>query len=313
MNELDNILSTINKVVNTDEILETVHNSQSVKSYYKTTTPYYIKYHSPDGAMHFPIYDSSNPYGVKDAHYRGLNYQAEYISKVLSKRKSINVLEVGCGQGYNLKYLAKKYPEIRFTGLDLSENNLDLAKKNCQHQPNISFVLENFDNLNQQNVRYDLIYFVESFCYFEIKNVLKILSNISNSDTKVIVFDLFSNKNPNQMTETEKKAINLLAKGYAVNRWQEWDLIKNELENNNFSYILTNLSNGIFPNIRRIHKKAITIFKYYRIIRFMLFTKIVSKWLIWHMITGYLSYYLVNENGLTSYYLLHFTKKEISK
>jgi S-adenosylmethionine-diacylgycerolhomoserine-N-methlytransferase len=42
------------------------------------------------------------------------------------KDAAIDILEIGCGTGYNLKRLAKAFPNARITGLDVSEDMIRL-------------------------------------------------------------------------------------------------------------------------------------------------------------------------------------------
>jgi S-adenosylmethionine-diacylgycerolhomoserine-N-methlytransferase len=48
------------------------------------------------------------------------------------KDAAIDILEIGCGTGYNLKRLAKAFPHARITGLDVSEDMIRLSKKQCR-------------------------------------------------------------------------------------------------------------------------------------------------------------------------------------
>jgi S-adenosylmethionine-diacylgycerolhomoserine-N-methlytransferase len=43
--------------------------------------------------------------------------------------KAFYGLEVGCGTGYNLRYLAKKFPRAKFCGMDVSEDMIQLAQR----------------------------------------------------------------------------------------------------------------------------------------------------------------------------------------
>ena len=45
------------------------------------------------------------------------------------RNASINILEVGCGTGYNIRLLAKRFPNAKITGLDVSKDMIDIAKK----------------------------------------------------------------------------------------------------------------------------------------------------------------------------------------
>lgn len=48
----------------------------------------------------------------------------------LDPQGSWNILEVGCGTGYNLINLAKRFPNAKLTGLDVSTDMVELSKKN---------------------------------------------------------------------------------------------------------------------------------------------------------------------------------------
>lgn len=55
------------------------------------------------------------------------------LVRVLPFKQSatIDILEIGCGTGYNLKRLAKAFPNANITGLDVSEDMIRLSKKQC--------------------------------------------------------------------------------------------------------------------------------------------------------------------------------------
>jgi S-adenosylmethionine-diacylgycerolhomoserine-N-methlytransferase len=45
----------------------------------------------------------------------------------------ITVVEVGCGTGFNLRELAKRYPKAKLVGLDIAQPMLDIAEKDCRN------------------------------------------------------------------------------------------------------------------------------------------------------------------------------------
>ncbi len=49
-----------------------------------------------------------------------------------SPSDEFQLLEVGCGTGYNLKRLASLYPKASLTGLDVSSDMIDLSRKNTR-------------------------------------------------------------------------------------------------------------------------------------------------------------------------------------
>jgi len=51
------------------------------------------------------------------------------IMKYIQRRKPKSVLDIGCGNGFSTKEYARKFPMIKFFGLDYSEKMIEHAKK----------------------------------------------------------------------------------------------------------------------------------------------------------------------------------------
>ncbi|QQS55880.1 MAG: methyltransferase domain-containing protein [Candidatus Competibacteraceae bacterium] len=54
--------------------------------------------------------------------------RAELIERVAARRMPTHILEIGCGTGRNLEQMARRFPEARLTGLDLSADMLAPAR-----------------------------------------------------------------------------------------------------------------------------------------------------------------------------------------
>lgn len=77
-------------------------------------------------------------------------YDATRWSFLFGRKKIINLLpgldaestliEVGCGTGYNLQYLASKYQHTNILGLDISKIMLTKATKKVQNKSNIRLI-----------------------------------------------------------------------------------------------------------------------------------------------------------------------------
>jgi S-adenosylmethionine-diacylgycerolhomoserine-N-methlytransferase len=52
------------------------------------------------------------------------------------RTEKITVMEIGCGTGYNLKYLAQNYPKAKLIGYDLSKEMLNVADYKLRNIPN---------------------------------------------------------------------------------------------------------------------------------------------------------------------------------
>lgn len=82
------------------------------------------------------------------------NIQKEQGSKLLEKivplKESINILDIGCGDGNVTFKLAKLFPNCTIYAIDKSKTQIEIANKNF-HSTNISFVEQDLYKLNYIN------------------------------------------------------------------------------------------------------------------------------------------------------------------
>jgi len=85
-----------------------------------------------------------------------------------------NILEFGCGSGYFFKKLIQKNPDINYTGIDISENQIKNAKLiNPEHKDNFS-VLDWESGLPFESNSFDTLLFLETIGYTKnLNNLLK--------------------------------------------------------------------------------------------------------------------------------------------
>lgn len=83
------------------------------------------------------------------------------IQKLPASDEELNILEVGCGTGKNLKMLARKFPNARFTGIDVSGEMLGIARKKMKYLGDrIAFLEEPYDHNSQAaGKQYDIVLF----------------------------------------------------------------------------------------------------------------------------------------------------------
>ena len=65
-----------------------------------------------------------------------------------SETNQKTVLDLACGTGILTKQIAKKLPQAKITGVDITKNYLEKAKKKLMSYPNISFVNQDAEKLN---------------------------------------------------------------------------------------------------------------------------------------------------------------------
>ena len=71
-----------------------------------------------------------------DTHYRSL--EIESILRAISAMEHDTILDIGCGNGYTTRAIAKKFPEATVTGVDFSHAMIEEAKKLIK--PNIDYL-----------------------------------------------------------------------------------------------------------------------------------------------------------------------------
>jgi ubiquinone/menaquinone biosynthesis C-methylase UbiE len=72
------------------------------------------------------------------------------------KKSTQKVLEIGCGNGYTLNILQPAFPKIKFTGLDFSEDLLEIARK--RNLSNVSFEQGDVRELKYEDESFDAIF-----------------------------------------------------------------------------------------------------------------------------------------------------------
>ncbi|MHA4893681.1 class I SAM-dependent DNA methyltransferase [Pedobacter sp. PWIIR3] len=89
-------------------------------------------------------------------------------------KKDASILEIGSGPGNITKYLLSKKPDLKIEGTDVSENMIELAKKN---NPGVMFSILDCRNLDQLTQKFDGI--VCGFCipYLSETDTLKMVDD----------------------------------------------------------------------------------------------------------------------------------------
>lgn len=98
-----------------------------------------------------------------------------------------NCLEIGCGPGTWTKLLIKKYPNSRFTCLDISKEMIKQFKRNVKSKK-VKIIVNNFLDHDFKNKKYDLIFCSRAIEYIPDKR--KIISKfyrLMNENGKGII------------------------------------------------------------------------------------------------------------------------------
>jgi SAM-dependent methyltransferase len=130
----------------------------AIRSYYARSHLGYRLVHSEQGAMHMAL----NPDGIFDrAGYEG---QARLIGERLEPTAR-DVLELACGNGYNLRLLAAADRSRRLVGIDLVGAQVRRANRALADLPGARAVVGDFQALPFADASQDAVFVVESLCH----------------------------------------------------------------------------------------------------------------------------------------------------
>ena len=154
-------------------------------------------------------------------------FQSLIISEI-KKKKFASILEVGCGIGLNIFNLAKQFPSINFTGIDISDEAINFCKKNNNFK-NVEFIKENSAKINFKDNYFDMTYTVLSLEQMQQiqKEVIKKITQITKD--RIILIEPFRDVNQNFIEYIHTKNSNYFNLNYN-------DLLKYDLEINNVEY-----------------------------------------------------------------------------
>lgn len=124
------------------------------------------------------------------------------LMKLINKIKPKSVLDIGCGNGERLLQLACRFPEVKFTGVDLTQGGIDTAKNiqtfdelpeslvnispetliDLKAHKNIEFICASAKNLPFDDNSFDLVYTSLALEQMELirEEVLKEIYRVSN-------------------------------------------------------------------------------------------------------------------------------------
>jgi len=217
--ELERRLATIREIFNTQKIMTHGQDFSDIEKYYRQSSWGYRFFHSEHGAIHMAL----NPDGVfaREGYYGQPNAVAKWFTP-----KTKKVLELASGNGFNTHYLAKRYPDIEFTGLDLVRSEVEFAKKRARGLHNLTFLRCNFQELPFDDNSFDLLYVVESICHAtDMRRALSEAHRVLRTDGTLIVIDAWQTEIFDELSPLVQEAATLTQRSMAVGKpWRldEW-------------------------------------------------------------------------------------------
>jgi len=158
LDELDRRAAVLDRCFDLSRLADSGDTPAKIRRYYEDSRLGYRLVHSREGAMHMAL----NPAGTFDR--AGYEAQARLVEDRFAPGTA-DVLELACGNGYNLELLAARHRDRRFLGIDLVERQLARCNRRLAAHDNARAVPGDFQGLDLEDDAFDCVYVVESFCH----------------------------------------------------------------------------------------------------------------------------------------------------
>jgi ubiquinone/menaquinone biosynthesis C-methylase UbiE len=252
LKELDRYLKKVNSIFPAKNIVCENIDGDSIVNYYRKSSALYKYIHSHAGAVHLALnYD-----GIfnKKGYYAQLNEIFDFINGSQIK----NVLELGCGKGFNSIFMAKKMPAIKFSGIDITDNHLKIARSKSRYIENLNFSYGDFHRLDFEDSSFDLIFELESICHaHDSRQVLSEVYRVLKKGGQFIVYDGFRQTGFESLPDNLVQAAIITEKSLAVNRFEKIDAWLEMAVQTGFQIkVKQDLSQAVLPNLGKLQLLA---------------------------------------------------------
>lgn len=210
-------LQEIKGIFDVEKLLNFKLDDEYVKRYYLINELAYTFFHSRKGFIHFAVCQGEQY--AED----GLLYQPLKVLEYIRNRNNGKALELACGRGANLEYLAGLLSQIDFFGIDLSPTQLSCARKKVKRIKNIIAVEEgDFHDLSRyENDQFEAVFIFEALCYStRKKKVFAEVKRIVKPGGFFVVADAYWRKKNLEKKSNEYVVKRLLEIGMALNKYE---------------------------------------------------------------------------------------------
>ncbi len=109
--------------------------------------------------------------------------------KKMGLRSDSTILEIGCGIGTLSGFIAKQIPKGKITGVDISPESIEFARKRYSANSNMQFLISDMTSFKHDQ-EYDIILFPDVLEHIPMEaheNIFKTISGLSHDKTIVAI------------------------------------------------------------------------------------------------------------------------------
>lgn len=265
-----------------DERLDTA----VVQAYYRECHAAFRKHHSSEGAVHMALNEGGrfDPDGF-----------AEHLRRIEARWAAAapqDVLELGFGQGYNLCWLAQRHRFVRFQGIDLTPEHLALAqaRMSAAGLGHVRLQIGDMHALPQADASIDEAFAIEAFCHAgDVPRALSELQRVLRPGGRFTLFDGYQHRPLAELDADAALAVQLVARGTAVERWQVVDELLVQAREAGFELeAMHDLDRAVLPNLKRLERLIGTVIRFPWLARRALARRAAAR--SRNVLSGYLLY-----------------------
>ena len=131
-----------------------------------------------------------------------------------------SILDLACGTGILTFQIAKKFPDAKILGVDITESYLEIAREKLRSYKKISFLCQDAEKLNLDQ-KFDCITssYIPKYCKDE--TLINMCLNHLNSGGKIVLHDFTYPKNKIVQSLWNIYFVILHLAGYLLPRWKD--------------------------------------------------------------------------------------------
>lgn len=278
---LEEKLQKISRIFDIEKLQSVKADNDYIRSYYfKNKIPYSIL-HTKQNFVHMGI-SRDGVFKEED-----LRAHAKFVDKYITEHKAKEILELATGRGANSLWLARKHPNSKFYGVDLSEGQISFAQNGAEKCANFQAELGDFHKLTRfEDNTFDIVFIVEALCHSnETEKVIHEVKRVLKEDGHFIIFDGYLGSK--SLSDEEEVAAKITERGMAVAEFLKYDNFKNLAGSAGLHLVEEeNLSQFVIPTMRRFERLAEKFFR--RPLRGKLISRLLPQEFTYNSVSGML-------------------------